>query len=84
MLSTVSKRNDVDAALSRAAAKCGLVIIGTNLVPGNVPASGVTWSSAPEFVSDRIPAQLGGYPVSVTVNNRPAYLYFFCSAAATG
>lgn len=60
-----------------------MVIQGWNLVPGNVPAGGVTWSSAPEFASGRLPTQLGGYPLTVTVNNKPAYLYFFCSAAGS-
>ncbi len=60
-----------------------MVIQGSNLVPSNVPASGLTWSSAPEFASGRMPTQLGGYPLTVTVNNKPAYLYFFCSAAGS-
>ncbi len=60
-----------------------MVIQGSNLVPSNVPASGLTWSSAPEFASGRMPTQLGGYPLTVTVNNKLAYLYFFCSAAGS-
>jgi uncharacterized protein (TIGR03437 family) len=56
-------------------------IHGVNLVPSNTPASGVTWSNAPEFASGRMPTQLGG--VSVTVNGNPAYVYFYCSAATS-
>ena len=54
-------------------------IHGTNLVPATTPASGVVWSAAPEFAQGRMPAQVGG--VSVTVNGKSAYIYFFCSAA---
>jgi uncharacterized protein (TIGR03437 family) len=56
-----------------------IVIKGTNLVPANTPASGTIWSSAPSFASGLMPTQLGG--VSVTVNNKPAFVEFFCSAA---
>ena len=41
------------------------------------PASvgtGADWSSAPEFLQGRMPAQLNG--VSVTVNGKPAFLHF--------
>jgi uncharacterized protein (TIGR03437 family) len=58
-------------------------IKGWNLVPANVPAEGLNWSSAPEFQSGLLPTQLGGYALTVTVNNKPAYLYFFCSAAGS-
>jgi uncharacterized protein (TIGR03437 family) len=54
-------------------------IQGKNLVPANTPAAGMIWNNAPEFASGRMPPQLGA--VSVTVNNKPAYIYFFCSAA---
>jgi uncharacterized protein (TIGR03437 family) len=54
-------------------------IHGINLVPTNKPASGVTWSTAPEFAVGKMPTQLNG--VSVTVNGKPAYVYFYCSAA---
>jgi uncharacterized protein (TIGR03437 family) len=60
-----------------------IVIQGRNLVPSNVPADGVIWSSAPEFESGRMPTQLGGYPLTVTVNNKLAYVYFFCSATGS-
>jgi uncharacterized protein (TIGR03437 family) len=56
-----------------------IVIKGLNLVPANTPASGAIWSSAPSFASGLMPTQLGG--VSVTVNNKPAFVYFYCSAA---
>ncbi len=52
---------------------------GTNLVPATTPSSGVDWSKAPELASGRMPTQLGG--ISVTVNGKPAYVYFYCSAA---
>jgi uncharacterized protein (TIGR03437 family) len=57
-------------------------IHGKNLVPANTPASGMIWSAAPEFASNVMPTQLGNLPLQVTVNNIPAYLYFFCSGAA--
>jgi uncharacterized protein (TIGR03437 family) len=56
-----------------------IVIKGANLVPGNTPASGTIWSTAPSFASGLMPTLLGG--VSVTVNNKPAFVEFFCSAA---
>src|SRR5579885_1634639 len=56
-------------------------IHGTNLVPASTPASGVVWSAAPEFAQGRMPTSIGG--VSVTVNGKPAYVYFFCSAATS-
>jgi uncharacterized protein (TIGR03437 family) len=60
-----------------------IVIKGTNLVPSNAPAAGVTWSGAPEFASGQMPTQLAGFPVTVTVNNKPAFIYFFCSAVTS-
>jgi uncharacterized protein (TIGR03437 family) len=57
-------------------------IKGTNITPAGTPASGVVWSDAPEFASGHLPAQLKG--VSVTVNGKAAYVYFYCSAAAAG
>jgi uncharacterized protein (TIGR03437 family) len=54
-----------------------IVIKGTNLVPASTPSTDVIWSNAPEFASGRMPTQLNG--VSVTVNGKPAYIYFFCS-----
>lgn len=58
-----------------------IVIKGSNLVPATTPAAGVIWSSAPSFASGQMPTQLGG--VSVTVNAKPAYIYFLCSAATS-
>jgi uncharacterized protein (TIGR03437 family) len=56
-------------------------IKGANLVPANAPAGGMFWSNAPEFAQGRMPTELGG--VSVTVNGRPAYVWWFCSKATT-
>ena len=58
-----------------------LQITGTNLTPANTPPGGVYWSNAPEFASGRMPTQVGG--ISVTVNGKPAYVWWFCSAATT-
>jgi uncharacterized protein (TIGR03437 family) len=55
-----------------------LQINGSNLVPATTPAGGVDWSNAPDFASGRMPVVLNG--VSVKINNKPAYMYFFCSA----
>jgi uncharacterized protein (TIGR03437 family) len=38
------------------------------------PATGVTWASAPEFAQGKMPTQLSN--VSVTVNGKPAYMYY--------
>jgi uncharacterized protein (TIGR03437 family) len=56
-------------------------IKGTNLVPASTPAAGVIWSTASSFASGMMPTQLNG--VSVTVNGKAAYVYFFCSAATS-
>jgi uncharacterized protein (TIGR03437 family) len=56
-------------------------IKGSNLVPTTTPASGVIWNDAPEFASGQLPTKLGG--VSVTVNGKAAFVYFFCSAATS-
>lgn len=58
-----------------------IVIKGVNLVPASIPANGVTWTNAPDFTSGKLPTQLGG--VSVTVNAKPAFVYFYCSAATS-
>ena len=52
-------------------------IYGSNLAPASV-GTGLTWSSAPSFASGQMPTALGG--VSVTVNGKPAYIYFVSSA----
>jgi uncharacterized protein (TIGR03437 family) len=54
------------------------VIKGTNLVPPTTPAQGVTWSTAPSFAQGLLPTELDG--ISVTVDGKPAYVYFYCSA----
>lgn len=58
-----------------------LEIKGANLVPPTTPAAGVTWGDAPDFASGRMPTELGG--VSVTVNGRPGFVSFYCSAATS-
>jgi uncharacterized protein (TIGR03437 family) len=52
-------------------------IYGSDLAPGSVGA-GLTWSSAPSFATGQMPTSLGG--VSVTVNGKPAYVYFVSAA----
>jgi uncharacterized protein (TIGR03437 family) len=39
---------------------------GTNLVPTTTPATGVIWSSAPDFASGKMPTNLDGVSVTVT------------------
>lgn len=56
-------------------------IKGTNLVPADTPAGGMFWSNAPDFAQGRLPTEIGG--VSVTVNGKPAYVWWFCSKATT-
>lgn len=53
-------------------------IHGTCLVPNTTTAAGVVWNTAPSFLQGQMPTLLNG--VSVTVNGKPAYIYFFCSA----
>jgi uncharacterized protein (TIGR03437 family) len=53
-------------------------IKGSNLVPATTAATGVDWSTAPA-ASGQLPAQING--VSVTVNSKPAFVAFYCSAA---
>jgi len=65
--------------LDETAQNAFIVIKGTNLVPSNTSKDGVIWSNAPEFASGRMPTLLQG--ISVKVNDLPAYVYFFCSAA---
>jgi uncharacterized protein (TIGR03437 family) len=48
-------------------------IVGANLAPASVGA-GLVWSNAPEFAQGRMPTQLAN--VSVTVNGKPAFVYF--------
>jgi uncharacterized protein (TIGR03437 family) len=56
-------------------------IYGNHLTPATTPAGGFYWSDAPEFKSGRMPTKSGG--MSVTVNGKPAYVWWFCSAATT-
>lgn len=49
-------------------------IKGTGIAPSNVGPNGMTWGSAPEFASGKMPTQLGN--VSVKVNGKPAYLSY--------
>jgi endo-1,4-beta-xylanase len=56
-------------------------IKGVNLVPANTPQAGVIWSSAPSFAMGQMPTQLG--TISVTVNGKAAFVYFYCSAATS-
>ncbi len=48
-------------------------IKGVNLAPASV-GNGADWSSAPELGQGKLPTQLNG--VSVTVNGKPAFIYF--------
>jgi uncharacterized protein (TIGR03437 family) len=48
-------------------------IKGANLAPSSV-GSGITWANAPDFASGKMPTQLSN--VSVTVNGKPAYIYY--------
>ena len=57
-------------------------IKGVGITPVNTPASGVIWNDAPEFGAGKLPTQLKG--VSVTVNGKPAYVYFYCSGTVAG
>lgn len=56
-------------------------IKGTNLVPATTPAAGVIWNAAPEFAQGKMPTHLQG--ITVTVNGKPPYIYYFCSAATS-
>ncbi len=56
-------------------------IKGRNLAPAATPAGGMFWSDAPEFAQGRMPTEVGG--VSVTVNAKPAFVWWFCSAVTT-
>jgi uncharacterized protein (TIGR03437 family) len=49
-------------------------IKGANLAPASFAPNGMTWSSAPDFASGNMPTQLAN--VSVTVNGRPAFVYY--------
>lgn len=69
------------SGLQRISPNDWIAIKGINLVPSNTPAGGLYWSGAPEFAQGKMPTELGG--ISVTVNGKPAYIWWFCSAATT-
>ena len=52
-------------------------IKGTNLAPPGVGLGGTIWDKAPSFESGIMPTELGG--VRVTVNGKPAFVYFVSS-----
>jgi endo-1,4-beta-xylanase len=56
-------------------------IKGYSLVPASTPAAGVIWSTAPSFAQGKMPTNLEG--ISVTVNGKPAFIYFYCSVATS-
>ncbi len=58
-----------------------LEIFGANLVPANTPAGGAFWSSSPALAQGHLPTSLNN--VSVTVNGKPAFIWFFCSAVTS-
>ena len=53
-------------------------IQGANLAPASVGAAGMTWSSASDFASGKMPTGLSN--VSVTVNGKAAFVYFISAA----
>jgi uncharacterized protein (TIGR03437 family) len=76
----ITSVNTAGSPASAGIAQNGWIEIhGSNLVPTTTPAAGVIWSNAPEFAQGKMPTQLGG--ISVTVNGKPAYVYYFCSSA---
>ena len=58
-----------------------IAIQGNNLTPASTPSGGVYWSNAPSFASGRMPITLDN--VSVTVNGRPGFIWWYCSAATS-
>ncbi|HVW07101.1 MAG TPA: hypothetical protein VHC90_00880 [Bryobacteraceae bacterium] len=56
-----------------------IAITGTNLAPSGTPDSGVLWSNAASFAQGQLPDSLNG--VTVTVNGKKAYVYFYCAAS---
>ncbi|MBZ5603505.1 MAG: hypothetical protein LAO79_14495 [Acidobacteriia bacterium] len=62
------------------AANTWIQINGTNLAPKTTPPGGVDWSNAPEFASGKMPTKLGSID-SVTIDGKPAYIFFYCSSA---
>jgi uncharacterized protein (TIGR03437 family) len=58
-----------------------IAINGTNLAPATTPPEGVIWGSAPEFASGQLPTKIGN--VSVKVDDKPAFVYYYCSAVTS-
>ncbi|HEY4087030.1 MAG TPA: hypothetical protein VGM43_13875 [Bryobacteraceae bacterium] len=56
-----------------------IAIRGTNLAPAGTPVGGALWSNAPSFANGLMPDSLNG--VSVKVNGKTAYVYFYCAAS---
>ncbi|HXE04701.1 MAG TPA: hypothetical protein VN579_01860 [Bryobacteraceae bacterium] len=56
-----------------------IAITGTNLAPSGTPVGGVLWSTAASFANGLMPDSLNG--VSVKVNGKTAYVYFYCAAS---
>jgi len=56
-----------------------IAITGTNLAPNGTPVGGVLWSNAASFANGLMPDSLNG--VSVKVNGKTAYVYFYCAAS---
>ncbi len=71
----------VTAGSEGASQNAWMEITGKNLTPASTPAGGTFWSSAPEFAAGKMPTKIGD--VSVTVNGKPAYIWWFCSAVTT-
>jgi uncharacterized protein (TIGR03437 family) len=53
-------------------------IYGIDLAPASLGLGGLTWSDAPSFNSGQMPTVLDG--VTVTVNAKPAYIYYVSGA----
>jgi uncharacterized protein (TIGR03437 family) len=78
----ITSINEVGASVAAGVAQnTWIEIRGSNLVSPTTPAAGVIWSNAPEFAQGRMPTQIGD--VSVTVNGKPAYVYYYCSKATS-
>lgn len=56
-------------------------ITGKNLTPASTPSGGTFWSSAAEFAAGKMPTKIGD--ISVMVNGKPAYIWWYCSAVTT-
>jgi uncharacterized protein (TIGR03437 family) len=56
-----------------------IAIRGTNLAPSGTPVGGALWSNAASFANGLMPESLNG--VSVKVNGKTAYVYFYCAAS---